>query len=58
VLLYVLRPGQYERHPWRPNAEIAEMGFFGSDALPADTTAGTRRRIAEVLAGKPPSVQW
>lgn len=58
VLLYVLRPGQYVRHPWRPNAEIAEMGFFAPDALPRDTTAGTRRRIAEVLEGTPPSVQW
>jgi len=58
VLLYVLRPGQYVRHPWRPNAEIAEIGFFAANALPADTTAGTRRRIAEVLEDAPPSVQW
>ena len=58
VLLYVLRPGQYVRHPWQPNAEIAELGFFASEALPADTTDGTRRRIAEVLEGAPPSVQW
>ncbi len=58
VLLYVLRPGQYVRHPWRPNAEIAEMGFFAPDNLPPDTGAGTRRRLAEVLEGRPPSVQW
>ncbi len=58
VLLYVLRPGQYVRHPWQPNAEIAELGFFAPGALPGETTAGTRRRISEVLEGKPPSVQW
>ena len=58
VLLYVLRPGQYVRHPWQPNAEIARMGFFAPDDLPSDTTPGTRRRIAEVLEGRPPAVQW
>ncbi len=58
VLLYVLRPGDYERLPWRPNAEIAEMGFFAPDALPEATTQGTRRRIAEVLRGLPPAQQW
>ena len=58
VLLYVLRPGDYVRHPWRPNAEIAKMGFFAPGDVPADTTAGTRRRITEVLEGRPPAVQW
>ena len=58
VLLYVLRPGQYVRHPWRPNREIAEMGFFMPGDLPTDTTAGTRRRITEVLEGRPPAVHW
>ena len=41
-----------------PNREIAAHGFFPLDALPADTTAGTRARIAEVLAGSPPPERW
>ena len=35
-----------------PNHEIAAHGFFPLDALPADTTSGTRARIAEVLHGR------
>jgi len=38
--------------------EIAESGFFALDALPADTTPGTRRRLAEVLEGAPIAVKW
>jgi len=41
-----------------PNREIAACGFFGADALPADTTEGTRLRISEVLRGKMPSATW
>jgi 8-oxo-dGTP pyrophosphatase MutT (NUDIX family) len=41
-----------------PNREIAACGWFARDALPADTTPGTRRRIDEVLAGAPPAVDW
>lgn len=38
--------------------EIAERGFFAIDALPEDTTPGTRRRIAEVFNGAPISGIW
>lgn len=38
--------------------EIAEAGFFPLDALPPDTTPGTRRRIAEVLEGKEVAADW
>jgi 8-oxo-dGTP pyrophosphatase MutT (NUDIX family) len=38
--------------------EISDRGFFSPDALPADTTAGTGARIAEVLAGAPPPERW
>jgi 8-oxo-dGTP pyrophosphatase MutT (NUDIX family) len=38
--------------------EIAAGDFFPVDALPADTTAGTRARIAEVAAGRLPSDRW
>jgi 8-oxo-dGTP pyrophosphatase MutT (NUDIX family) len=41
-----------------PNREIAEHGFFSPDALPGNTTTGTRARIAEVLSGVPPSELW
>jgi ADP-ribose pyrophosphatase YjhB (NUDIX family) len=42
----------------RPNREIVERGFFSLDALPAETTPGTRRRLAEVLEGAPLAVKW
>ncbi len=58
VLLYVVEPGAYERLPWKPSREIAEMGFFSPDALPEETTAGTRRRIKEVMEGHPPAERW
>jgi len=41
-----------------PNREIVERGFFALDALPKDTTPGTRRRLAEVLEGAPVAVKW
>jgi 8-oxo-dGTP pyrophosphatase MutT (NUDIX family) len=44
--------------PPRANAEIIDHGFFSSDALPDDTTAATRARIAEVLEGKPAAEHW
>ena len=34
-----------------PNREIVACGFFDAAALPAETTEGTRLRIAEVLDG-------
>lgn len=44
--------------PRQPDREIAEAGFFRLDALPPDTTPATRRRIAEVIEGVPPSPLW
>ena len=44
--------------PPEPNREIAAHGFFSLDALPPETTAGTRARIAEVLSGKPAAERW
>jgi 8-oxo-dGTP pyrophosphatase MutT (NUDIX family) len=41
-----------------PNGEIVESGFFPADALPPETTPGTRRRLAEVLDGAPQSELW
>jgi ADP-ribose pyrophosphatase YjhB (NUDIX family) len=42
----------------RPSREIAERGFFSLDALPKETTPGTRRRLAEVLEGAPMAAKW
>ena len=44
--------------PPAPNREIAATGFFALDALPGDTGAGSRARIAEVLLGAPVSERW
>jgi 8-oxo-dGTP pyrophosphatase MutT (NUDIX family) len=40
-----------EVKPFRPNGEIAEIGWFAFDALPEGTNPGTARRVAEVAAG-------
>ena len=44
--------------PPRANAEIIDHGFFSLDALPEDTSAATRARIAEVLEGKAVPEHW
>ena len=41
-----------------PNREIAEARFYPLDALPAETTAATRRRLDEVLQGVAPQSCW
>ena len=57
VTIYVVRDFRQTETP-KPGREIAAHGFFPADALPADTTAGTRARIAEVLGGQPPAERW
>ena len=57
VAVYVVRNFRQDGLP-APNREIAACGFFGADALPADTTEGTRRRISEVLQDEKPSASW
>lgn len=44
--------------PKKPDIEIAEAGFFSLDDLPEQTTPATRRRIAELFGGSPPSEEW
>ena len=44
--------------PFTPNREIAEIGFFALDALPADTTGGTRARLDEMALDTPYSPYW
>ena len=57
VAIYVVREFRQDRMP-EPNREISACGFFALDALPADTTEGTRRRIAEVVHGHPAIPTW
>lgn len=38
--------------------EIAEVGFFSADELPAGTSAATTRRIKEYVTGVPPGHRW
>lgn len=57
VALYVVREFRQTAEP-KPNYEIEAHGFFPLDALPEDTTAATRARLAEVLNGKIPPHHW
>jgi 8-oxo-dGTP pyrophosphatase MutT (NUDIX family) len=57
VAVYVIRQFRQQRLP-EPNREIVACGFFDAAALPADTTAGTRQRIAEVLENREIIATW
>jgi ADP-ribose pyrophosphatase YjhB (NUDIX family) len=57
VAVYVVRQFRQDRLP-EPNHEIIACDFFAVDALPAETTQGTRLRISEVIEGTPPIATW
>src|SRR5205085_10782164 len=57
VAVYVIRQFRQDRPP-EPNREIVACGFFSPDALPADTTEGTRLRIAAVLENRARVATW
>jgi 8-oxo-dGTP pyrophosphatase MutT (NUDIX family) len=57
VALFVVRSFRQETPP-KPNREIAACGFFALGDLPADTTAATRARLAEILHGEPVAECW
>ena len=57
IVLFVVRAWVQSRVP-APNREIAEQGFFQASALPADTHASTRIRLAEVLEKKDRAEFW
>ncbi len=57
VAVYIVRDFRQDRKP-EPNCEIVDCGFFAPDSLPAETTVGTRLRIAEVLDQAPPTLTW
>lgn len=56
VCCFVLR--RFSEGAFARGLEIAEARFFAPDQLPAGTTEGTRRRLAEVLEGVPPGREW
>ena len=57
VALFVVRSFSFEQAK-QPDREIAEAGFFALDRLPEGTTPATRRRLAEIVSGQPPSTEW
>ena len=57
VAVYVVRAFRVEQIK-QPDKEIAAAGFFGLDALPEGTTQATRRRLEEIIAGKPAAADW
>jgi len=57
VLVYVIRRFTVLEVK-QPDREIAEAGFFPLDRLPEATTSATRRRLAEIVEGQPPSANW
>jgi 8-oxo-dGTP pyrophosphatase MutT (NUDIX family) len=57
VAFFVGRKWTQVASPKVPNMEISDCGFFPLDALPAGTTAGTHRRLAEI-AGTARSEEW
>jgi 8-oxo-dGTP pyrophosphatase MutT (NUDIX family) len=56
VACFVMR--EFSQMPWSPDLEISDAKFFPANDLPADTTEGSKRRIAEILNGVPISEQW
>jgi 8-oxo-dGTP pyrophosphatase MutT (NUDIX family) len=57
IAVFVVRRWRQPSIP-KSNAEIAEQGFFAPDALPAGTSAGTRRRIDELVHGARGDGTW
>lgn len=57
VALFVCRDFRVVRE-FKPNAEIAEIGWFPAEALPAEAEPGAARRIAEILSNDTPAPRW
>jgi 8-oxo-dGTP pyrophosphatase MutT (NUDIX family) len=57
VAVYVVRDFTQSGGP-RHAREIIDCGFFARDALPPDTTRGTRARLDEVFAGAALTAHW
>lgn len=46
------------QHEFKPNIEIAELGWFDVDALPEDVEPGTARRLREIFGREKPASEW
>jgi len=57
VAVYVVRDFEWSGPP-TPTYEIREARFFSVAAVPADTSAATRRRLEEILNGAAPAATW
>jgi len=57
IVLFVVRHFRQSGPPV-PDHEIMAHGFFPREALPEDTSAATRARLAEVLMDAPISQRW
>jgi len=57
VALYRVRNWS-QQGTFRPNKEIAEIGFFPVDDLPKETTKSTRARLVELCQGAEKSGVW
>ena len=57
IALFVVRSWRQPHVP-KPNAEIAEQGFFARDHLPSTTNPATVRRINEILDASAPAEMW
>lgn len=57
IVLFVAR-GVRQPRPKPPSLEIIASGFHPPDALPEAVTAGSRRRLEEILGGLPPADTW
>lgn len=57
IALFVARSWT-QTHVPKPNAEIAEQGFFRLEALPEGTHPSTRSRLIEVLQSGARSDMW
>lgn len=58
VALYLCRDWSQPHPPNLPNHEIVACEAFALERLPADATAATRARIAELLEGRAPGPDW
>ena len=56
VLIY--RVERFTQTKPTQKGEILDMGWFALDALPADITPSTRKRIQEALEGIEPHLLW
>ena len=57
IVLFAVREWRQQRVP-APTAEIREQRFFPLTSLPPETSAGSRRRLAEIAGDAARSEPW